>query len=129
MTKHAAGTFSIDSWDQKSFEDPQLASAEVTKTFRGDIEGTCATKLLFAGNETTGAAAYVGFERIIGSVHGKSGSFIMRHNAAKLGEDGTFSWAVVPGTGTEELAGLRGEGTITPEPDKSHSYTLDYDLD
>ena len=35
----------------------------------------------------------------------------------------------VPGSGTGELRGLRGEALISVDPDGGHSFTLDYDFE
>ena len=35
-------------------------------------------------------------------------------------------WSVIPGSGTAELAGLRGEGGFVAELGQSASITLDY---
>ena len=78
-----------------------------------------------------GSAAYVGFERVVGHVHGRSGSFVLHHTASSAGPSGERSaaWSVVPGSATGELRGLRGEARIINEPDGGHSFTLDYDFE
>jgi hypothetical protein len=52
-----------------------------------------------------------------------------------LQTDGTYDgteartrWLVVPGSGTDELQGLRGEGTAVAPHGPNGSYTFDYDL-
>ena len=36
-----------------------------------------------------------------------------------------MTWTVLPGSGTGELAGVRGEGQITRHEDGSHTYWLE----
>jgi len=46
-----------------------------------------------------------------------------------MGDGETWArWPVVPGSGTGELTGLRGEGQIDIAPDGTHSFVLDYEL-
>lgn len=122
----AKGTFEIDSWEEKPYDErdgTKLTRTRVTKTFRGDVEGTSIAELLMAYVADEGVA-YVGLERVVVSVNGRAGSFVLHHNAGPSGA----SWSVVPGTGTGELAGLAGEATITVGSDGGHSFALDYDL-
>jgi hypothetical protein len=55
-------------------------------------------------------ATYAGYERVVGTLGGRSGSFVLR--LAGGFEEGTArtTWTVVEGTGTGDLAGLEGEG-------------------
>lgn len=134
MGVHAAGTFEIDDWEEETYDEGEgakLTRARLTKTFRGDVEGESTAELLMAYAAEEGSAAYVGFERVVGRVHGRSGSFVLHHTATSDGSRGEASatWSVVPGSGTDELRGLRGEARISNEPDGGHTFTLDYDLE
>lgn len=126
MGERATGTFEIDFWEEGPYDERdgvKLTRTRVTKTFRGEVEGTSTAELLMTYVADEGVA-YVGLERITGSVRGRAGSFVLHHTAGPSGA----SWTVVPGTGTGELAGLAGEATITIETDGGHSFALDYDL-
>src|SRR5918997_1883942 len=133
MGTHAAGTFEIDSWEEEPFDEREgarLTRTRLTKTFYGDVGGESTAELLMAYAAEEGSAAYVGFERLVGSVHGRSGSFVLHHTASSgvtSGEPSATS-SVVPGSGTGELRGLRGEARIINEPDGGHSFELDYVL-
>ena len=134
MSTHAAGTFEIESWEEEPYDErdgAKLTRTRLTKTFRGDVEGESVAELLMAYAAEEGSAAYVGFERVTGRVHGRSGSFVLHHTATSDGArgDSSASWSVVPDSGTGELRGLRGEARISNEPDGGHSFTLDYDLE
>ena len=100
-TDRATGTFKIAGWDEQPWAEakgaPKLTHASVTTTYRGDLEaeGTAGLLMLYDGSD----AAYGGYERIVGTLGGRSGSFVLRL-------DGGFE----EGTGTGELAGLRGQG-------------------
>lgn len=131
MTTRATGAFVIDTWDQQPYDEADgisLARTRVTKTFRGEIEGTSTAELLMAVARN-GSMAYVGFERITATIHGRAGSFVLHHNAVASVEGQSASWTILPHSGTGALERLRGDATITIEPDGGHTFTLDYDLD
>lgn len=122
----ATGTFEINGWDERPYDESggvRLVRTRVTKTFRGEVEGTSTAELLmtFVADE---GVAYVGLERFAASVDGRDGSFVLRHAAGPSGA----SWDVVRGTGAGGLVGLSGEATIMVGPDGGHSFTLDYQL-
>lgn len=113
--------FSIDTWDAVPDEPVADADAPATalvvmrKTYRGDrLAGTAAGHVL----TTMGphGASYVAQERIVGTLDGRAGSFVLEHRAL-MGEGyETASHAmVVPGSGTGALSGLRGSGSVEHE--------------
>lgn len=131
MGSQATGTFTIDTWEEEPYDErdgAKLTRTRVTKTFHGQIEGQSTAELLMAYAQE-GSAAYVGFERIVGRVHDRSGSFVLQHTATGSRGAQSASWSVVPDSGTGELRSLRGEARIVVEPDGGHTFTLEYDLD
>jgi len=60
-----------------------------------------------------GSASFVGLEGIVGRSGDCSGSFILRHAGTFEGGTSKATWIVVPGSGTGELRGLRGDGGCT----------------
>jgi hypothetical protein len=130
MSTRASSTFDIDSWDEQPYDEQEgakLTRTRVTKTFHGDIEGTSTAELLMAYAQE-GSAAYAGFERIVGTLHGRRGSFVVQHGATSSPLGQTAVWTVVPDSGTGDLRGLAGSGTFADE-DGVHTFALDYDLD
>lgn len=126
MTTHATATFTVDGWDERPGAAAEIASATVRKTFAGDLEATSTAELLVCRNE--GGQAYLVQERVEGRLGGRAGTFVLHHGGSS-GEDGaTIAFArVVPGSGTGELHGLRGEGAFTHD-ESGATFTLDYDL-
>jgi Protein of unknown function (DUF3224) len=55
-------------------------------------------------------ATYTGYERFTGSLGGRPGSFVLRLEGGFKDGAARTTWTVVEGTGTGDLAGLRGEG-------------------
>lgn len=128
---HAAGTFVIDTWEPAPYDEREgvnLTRTRVTKTFSGAIEGQSAAELLMVGAQE-GSAAYVGYERIVGRVNGREGSFVLQHVATMSRAGQSSRWTIVPDSGTGDLRGIRGEAQIGVEPDGGHTFILDYELE
>jgi hypothetical protein len=132
MGTRATSPFTIDSWDEEPYADSdgvRLTRTRLTKTFGGDLVGTSATELLMAYGRVDGSAAYVGFERVTGHLHGREGGFVLHHTASGSGGQRSGSWTVVPDTGTGALRGISGSADIVIGPDGAHTLVLDYELD
>lgn len=131
MSGHAESMFVIDGWEEEviSAGPPvKITRTRVSKKFSGDIEGSAIGDMTMAVTEA-GSAAYVGFDRIEATIRGRSGAFVLHHNAmGNARGEGIGSWTVLDDSGTGELAGLRGTGTLTRHEDGSHSFTLDYEI-
>ena len=113
MTKEATSTFEIKSWDEKPAEEfgggVKLTRARVKQSYEGDFKGDGTVEYLMTYGEG-GAATFVGFERVEGSLGGKTGSFILQHGGVYENDTAKSSFTVVPGSGSEGLKGLRGKG-------------------
>lgn len=126
----ATGTFEIRSWDEKPYAElegaPKLTHAHVTAAYAGDIqgEGTFDSVMCYRSDQE---ATYSGFERVAGSLGGRAGSFVVQSSGTYADATATTAWSVVPGSGTGELAGLRGEGGYAARGGESKvDYRLDY---
>jgi hypothetical protein len=75
-----------------------------------------------------GTADWVGLQRIVGRVGDRSGSFVLTTLGTFDGSRAAGDWSVVPGSGTEELEGLRGTGRIEAPLGGNATYTLEYDV-
>lgn len=131
MKQSAHARFGIKSWDERPYSEdegmPKLSRATVTKSFTGDIEGDGLVEylMMYRGD---GSAAFVGLERIVGRIAGKSGSFVLQRTGVFEGGLAKESYSVVPGSGTGELRGLRGDGTSAVGHGSEHPFVLDYEL-
>ena len=127
---HATGNFEVKVKPQAA-DNPQAAAAglgrlSLDKRFHGDLEATGQGEMLAAGDGACGA--YVAMEKISGTLHGRSGGFVLVHRALMV--DGTpqeWTVAVVPGSGSGELAGIGGSLAIT-QVDGKHHYDFSYTL-
>jgi Protein of unknown function (DUF3224) len=126
---HATGRIEVKTYEPQPYEEvnegPNLVEIQVTETFSGDIEGEGVVRFLQAVRKD-GSASFVGIERVTGSVEGRTGSFLLQDAGTLEGNTVRGGWFVIPGSGTEELSGLRGEGGFTAELGQHASITLDY---
>jgi Protein of unknown function (DUF3224) len=102
-----------------------LNQLDVTETFTGDISGEGVARMLQA-LRADGSASFVAIERVTGTIAGKRGSFLLQDQGTLVGTKVTGTWFVIAGSGTDELADLRGEGAFEATLGQHASYTLDY---
>jgi hypothetical protein len=106
-----------------------LRVATIEKSFTGSVEGRSTAIFTGAQDPDTGAGSYVALEVFQGSVDGRAGTFIFAHAASTHGEDRYGEvFVIVDGSGTGELAGISGGGSITIDADGTHRIRLDYEL-
>jgi hypothetical protein len=131
MTKHAKGAFDVkvtpQKPDSKDAETSKLGRMSLDKQFHGDLEATSTGEMLAAMTEVKGSAGYVAMERVNGTLHGRSGTFVLQHSATMTRGVPQMSVTVVPDSATGDLAGLAGLMTIKIEEGK-HFYEFDYTL-
>jgi hypothetical protein len=132
MKRTANARFAIKSWDEKPYNEgrdlPRLTRATVTKTFTGDIEGEGQVEYLMM-YRSDGSAAFVGLERVVGRIGGKSGTFVLERIGAFESGQAKESYSVIPGSGTGELRTLRGDGTSTLGHATEYPFALNYELE
>ncbi|HUB89320.1 MAG TPA: DUF3224 domain-containing protein [Dyella sp.] len=108
-------------------EQANLGRMTIDKQFQGDLEATSLGEMLSAMGQVQGSAGYVAIERVTGTLHGKSGSFVLQHRGVMDRGVPELSVTVVPDSGTEALSGLSGSMQIRIEEGK-HYYSFDYML-
>jgi hypothetical protein len=133
MTSRATTKFTITNWDEKPYDvvagQPKLTRASISQAYAGDIEGEGKLEYLMVYGEN-GSASYVGLERVTGRIGGRSGSYVAQTTGTFEGSTAKGTFIVVPGSGTGELAGLRGSGSfiaVGGQPD-TQVVTLDYEI-
>jgi hypothetical protein len=132
MKKSANARFVIKSWDETPYGEgeglPRLTRARVSKTFTGDVEGEGQVEylMMYRGDKS---ASYVGLERFVGTIGGRAGTCVLRRTGVFEGGLAKESYSVIPGSGTGELRGLRGEGSTALGHASEYPFTLDYELD
>jgi Protein of unknown function (DUF3224) len=126
---HATGRIDVKTYEPQPYEEadegPNLVEIHVSETFSGDIDGEGVARFLQAVRKD-GSASFVGIERVTGSIGGRTGSFLLQDAGTLEGNTVKGDWFVIPGSGTRDLSGLRGEGGFTAELGQHASITLDY---
>jgi Protein of unknown function (DUF3224) len=124
---HAKGSFDVTLTKQETAPDAAVARNLLYKEFHGDLEATARGEMLAAFEPLTNAAVYVAIDRVAGTLHGKSGSFLIAHRGIANAEGQTLDIVIVSGSGTGQLAGITG--TLGIEiVEKKHFYTVEYEL-
>ena len=122
--QRATGRINVTSYNAQPQDDGgtfTVADVQVTEEFFGDLAGAGSARFISAKEIADGATHFAGIEKFLGKLGDRSGSFLMRNSGAVTGNVLHSTWHVIEGSGTEELAGLRGDGGCTPQ-----GYTLDY---
>ena len=118
--KRASGSFEVNVQplanaafsNEEGSADPLLGRFLLTKKFSGDLDASARGHMLSAGTGTKGSAAYVAIDQVMGTLEGRKGSFVLQHTGSMRRGASSLSVMVVPDSGTEELAGLRGTLSI-----------------
>jgi len=104
---------------------PALMEIHLSETFTGDIEGESPVRALQLLRQDK-SASLVSMQRFRGKLGERQGSFVLQ--GSETVENGKIkaTWHVVPGSGTDELSGLRGEGGFEGSFGKGSDGWLDY---
>lgn len=104
---------------------PALLEVRLSETFAGDIDGESPVRALQVrwGNRS---ASLVSVQRFRGKLDGREGTFVLQGQETVENGKITAKWFVVPGSGTGELSGLRGEGGFEGHFGKGSDAILDY---
>lgn len=133
VTQHATGPFDVKITPAEGqaaegkTEDPLLGRLMLDKHYHGDLEAEAQGQMLTAGTAVKGSGAYVAIEKVTGTLHGRSGSFVLQHSGTMTQGAPLLTISVVPDSGTGQLAGLSGKMTINIAEGK-HSYDFEYTL-
>ncbi len=128
-TVHAEATTTVHKYEPTVYdrprEGPALSRVHLEETFSGDIEGVGIVDCVQAASGD-GSASLVGIERVTGKIAGREGTFLLQVSSTVIAKKMTAEWSVVPGSGTAQLAGLRGAGGFRADLGQSGRVTLDY---
>ena len=128
MTNRAVGDFDVKVIPQTGEEGFEAVGRMLLdKQFHGDLEATSKGQMLAAGTAVKGSAGYVAMEQVDGTLHGRTGTFVLQHSGTMNRGEPQLSVTVVPDSGTGRLVGLTGRMDIIIEGGK-HSYELEYAL-
>ena len=125
----AKGTFTVALKPEAQDKEAGISFGRfsIVKIFTGELQATSKVDMLSAGSETNGHGSYVAIERVTGTLHGKSGAFVLMHMGSRSPAGQELSITVVPGCSTGQLEGLDGKLTISIV-DKVHHYEFAYQI-
>lgn len=114
MATNARAEFQIKSWDEQAYAEfagtEKMTRAITTQAYTGDLTGESRSDSLMYYGPGSDPVHYVGLERFTATLAGRSGTFVVQAQGTYTDGVAATTWFVVPGSGTGELAGLRGEG-------------------
>jgi hypothetical protein len=125
---HAEATVTVHDSQSSPFDPgagPVRSELRLSETFAGDIDGQSSVRA-FEVRSGKKHANLISMQRFIGKLGDRKGTFLLQ--GSEIVENGSIkaTWFVVPGSGTGELSGLRGEGGFAGEFGKGSHATLDY---
>jgi hypothetical protein len=125
---HAEAEITVQSSEAKPYDQnsgPALMEIYLNETFTGDIDGESPVRALQVQRNDK-SASLVSVQRFRGKLGGRQGTFVLQ--GSEIVENGKIkaTWFVVPGSGTGDLSGLRGEGGFEGDFGKGSHGTLDY---
>ncbi|WP_105531751.1 DUF3224 domain-containing protein [Solimicrobium silvestre] len=130
MSMQATGTFEVKLMPESLSgiaEKTGLGRMLLDKKFQGDLEASSQGEMLAFRSSVPSSAGYVAMETVSGTLHGRSGSFVLQHSSTMTRGVSEQSITVVPDSGTEDLAGLVGRLVIIIV-ESQHRYQFDYTL-
>ncbi|MFI1912105.1 DUF3224 domain-containing protein [Nocardia sp. NPDC020380] len=123
------GTITVHKYEPVAYEEPAegpvLTRIHVEESFSGGIEGEGVVEFL-QSSSADGSASFVGIERVNGTLGGKTGTFLLQDQGSVADKIVTGEWFVVPGSGTADLAGLRGTGGFRANLGENAEIWLEY---
>jgi len=124
----AMAKVTVQSSEAKTYDhtaSPALMEIRVSETFTGEIDGVSTVRALQALRDDR-SASLVSVQRFRGILGGRQGTFVLQGTGTVENGKVKAAWLVVPGSGTGDLSGLRGEGGFEGEFGKGSDGTLDY---
>ena len=129
-------TASLQSTEQKDVENseakpydqtasPALMEIHLSEKFTGDIDGESPVRALQVLRDDH-SASLVSVQRFRGKLGGREGTFVLQGSEIVANGKIKATWFVVPGSGTGDLSGLRGEGGFAGDFGKRSDATLNY---
>jgi len=130
----STSTFTTSDFDVTDYV-PDVVTALPTghlrmrKAYAGEVEGRSVTQFTSAFDQSSGVGTYVALESFEGVVAGRRGAFNFVHAASTSGADRSNEYGlIVPGSGTDELAGIEGTVRLRVDADGTHHMDFDHNL-
>ena len=125
----ATAVITVHKYEPAAYDEPAggpvLTRIHVEESFAGDITGEGVVEFLQAAR-ADGSASFVGIERVTSELGGRRGTFLLQDAGTVQGNVVSGDWFVIPGSGTGQLTGLRGEGGFRANLGEGAQVHLDY---
>ena len=106
---------------------PLLGRFRLDKRYEGVLDAAGSGEMLSARTPVDGSAGYVAIERVVGTLAGRAGSFVLQHSGVMDRGMKRLFLEVVPDSGTGALVGLSGRMGIEIAGGE-HFYRFEYAL-
>lgn len=124
----ARARITVQSSEARPFDrtvSPALLEIQLTETFTGELDGVSTVRALEVLRDDR-SASLVSVQRFRGRLGGRQGTFVLQGTEVVEHGEIRAKWSVVPGSGTDDLAGLRGEGGFVGRFGRGSDGTLEY---
>jgi hypothetical protein len=127
----ATGSFTVASWDESTYQqldgEAKLTKATVTFSLEGDLAGEATWDSVMC-YRPDGTAVYTGIQRVVGTLGGVDGSFVVRADGEFASGEARSNWQVIDGSATGALTGLTGNGSSVATHIPPGTFELDYSI-
>jgi hypothetical protein len=134
MTTHIETRLEIKSWDEKPYRElsdgRKFSRADVALTVAEDGIEADATSEMLVYYHADDDSGFVGLMHIAGRLGDRSGGFVLQGTGSYDGTTAQVEYTIVPGSGTGELADVRGTAvSVSTHSDYPFMpLTLDYEV-
>lgn len=125
---HAEAEITVHGSEARPYDQsasPALIEIHLSERFAGAIDGESTVRALETRREDR-TATMVSMQRLRGKLDGRQGTFVLQGSETVDNGKIKAKWFVVPGSGTGDLSGLRGNGGFEGDFGKGSIGTLDY---
>ena len=127
----ATATFVLKHWDEKPYDEadgvPKLTRASVLYAFDGELVGEGRLEYLMVYLPDA-SALFVGYQRFVGRVGNREGTFIFQHGGRFAAGVASDTWKVMPGSGTGELTGITGQVEFSSSHAERYEIIFEFDV-
>ena len=126
--RHAVSKVTVQRSEARPYDEtmsPALVEIHLHEMFTGDLDGESPVRALQVRRDDR-SASMASVQRFCGKLGGRQGTFVLQGAETIANGKIKATWFVVPGSGTGDLAGLRGEGGFEGDFGKGSQATLDY---
>ena len=118
-SRRTAAEFAID-MAPGAAELDRTGRFDFTKVWTGGMAGSSRGFMLSAGDPKSGNAGYVALEVFDGSLDGRGGTLALQQFGTMSEGVSVLHYEIVPGSGTENLAGVTGTLELTVSDGRHH---------